>query len=581
MRIVNRSWTLPGRVVVAFALAAVMAAGLAPAQEKPVTIPALELMPEQTAIALGLPPIPLLEAKLVPMLEAVAPQLEAAAMIDHTVSDMAEDFAIEEAQDLGDIVAGLGLDPDAPVGVFVDLAPSLESLEPFVEALEEAEEASAMNMDEVIAKHMEIPAMSAVLKVSDKAKAEAAIAHIAGLSPDFDLEGYEKIAAGDLTIRSWGAEVFNYLLTDTHLILGNSLDMVANTAARIAEPTQVRYADADVPKVDMDELVLLVKGGDFVPSLLGLLSAFQAEQDPMVAQMIKSQQDMLTALFTGEGGDDPMIVSIGIDGNKFEIMSRLDAATHPAIIEQWGEGVPLKLATKLHQDTLFFLDFVLTPELKKTISGTYMDVLADQVPEDPGMAQGLTIGRQVLEMLGPEVVVGLSPVADDLPALVLMVQLTNPEATKGLLQLFVPTMPDETYKDVQINDIVAGEVPVPLSLAYLDDAVLVSNNIEEVKRIIDLFAAGEDSDLFASLEPAMDPARPRYSALVMKPQLWTDIVMPLSMLFGAVPDEADMIASQVAARVDEMRLVGEQIDTWSVSSLSMFLKEMDAEESTE
>ena len=558
-------------VTLALALAVALPAG---AQGTPVTLPALKAMPDQTALALGVPPVTVLEGKLVPMLDRIAPELDIKQAVQDFIDDFSEDFEIEGAKTLQDIGAGIGADFNAPMAVFVDVSPSLESLDDMMKKMEEAgDDAAGMDPEELIASYMEVPAFSAVMAISDQAKAEAAIAKFGALSPDFDPEGFEKIAAGEVTVRSWGADVFNYVLTEKALVLGNSLDMVAATAMRLDDPAELRYgSDDSVPMVSNDEIVALLFGGDFVPAAMGLLTMLMEQEDPTVAALYKAQLDLMASMWEGEGAEDPLVISLGIDGDKLEILSGMDTKLHPAVLQQAGAAIPLQLATLLNKDTLMFLSLVLTPEMKATIGDTYLKAIAAQTPDNPQMAQAMTIGKQVLQMIGPEIALGISPVQDDLPALTAMIQLAEPDATKGLLQLFVPTQPGETYNDVELLDIMAP-VPVQLSMVYLDDVVAVSNNLDELKRIIDLRKEGKQSDLFASLQPPLDPATPRWSALMLKTSLYTDIIMPLAMLFGAVPEEADMVASRLAENVREMRTVAEMQGDWYVSSLSILLQE--------
>jgi hypothetical protein len=553
-------------------LAAVVVLSVAGAQELPVAAPALRLMPAQTSVALGVPPVATLEQKLVPALDSVAPELEVQALLNDFIRDFGGDFGVADAKSLADIGAGIGIDFNAPMAVFVDFAPSLDSLEELMKKLQEAEESPDLSPEEVFAEHMEIPAMALVMRLSDQAKAEAAIAKVGEMSPDFNPEGYENVTAGDVTVRSWGEDVFCYFISEDALVLGNSLDMVAATAMRLNDPAELRYgSDSSVPVVSPDELVALIYGGDFVPALMGILSTLMREQEPAMAKIYDAQLEMLSSIWKDEGEKDPLIMSLGMDGNRLELMTRIDTALHPAILQQSGSAVPLSLAPLLSKDTLAMLTLVLTDEMKQTIAATYLPALTAAAPADPQIAQAITIGRQVLQMVGPELAIGLASATDDLPAIVLMIQLTNPDATKGLLQLFVPTMPGETHNGVEIADVAAG-LPVALSMAFVGNAVLVSNNMDEIKRIIDLQAGEGDSGLFASLDPPMDAKQPRYSVFMVKTKLYTDVILPLTMLFGGVPDEADMVLGQISGKISELRAVSEMRDAWAVSAVSFMFK---------
>lgn len=563
----NGFWMARRSVAAILAVAVVAAAGLCGAQDAPLTLPFLQLMPKQTALAVGIPPLNVIESKLVPLLEKVAPELDAAGAIEDLVADAAIDLGID-ADNLNDLGQKLGLDLNAPITVFVDASPTLNSIDEVKAKLGENPEAEAI--EAAIEDNLTIPAITVVLGVSDAKEAEASVEDIASMLADIDPASLEKITAGDITVKSAGPEKFNFFLTDNKLVLGNSVDMVANTALRLKEPATLRYGSADCPAIAPDELSILLFGGDFVPALMAALSMFQ-NQDPATKALVEKQMQLFSSVWEGDGATDPMVMSLVFDEARLELISRMDTAKHPAVLVQSGKAAPLKYAPMLADNTSLMLSLYLTDEMKKMISEMVLDTLAAQATAEPQMAQGLTMGRQVLQMLGPEITLGLAPATDDLPAAVLMLGLTNPEATKGLLQMLVPTMPEETYKEVEISSIAAG-IPVPLSIAYPGDFVLVSSNIDEMKRIIDLLKEEKASELFAKLNPALDPSVPRYSALVLKTSLYTDVIQPLSVLIGGLPADADEIVTRVASAFDELRMVQEMKGDWQVSSLRLSLK---------
>ncbi|HNR32135.1 MAG TPA: hypothetical protein PKI11_14690, partial [Candidatus Hydrogenedentes bacterium] len=567
-----------------------LAAVPATAQENaPLTLPFLQCMPKQTAVALGLPPLNNLVATLLPIVDRIAPELGAKDVLDGAILDASIELGLD-ADNLAELGKELGLDLDAPIVAFVDVAPTVKSIEEIqakvaaereayeaakaAEAAESAEESAeptpmsdfdeAKAFQKALDKMLTIPAFTVVLGVSDAEKAETTLKDLGVMYADLDPDAFENVSAGDVTMKSLGADNFNYFIAENKLALSNSVDLAANTALRLKEPATLRYGTAECPAIAPNEISLLFYGADFLPALMAVAGAFQNE-DPTTKALIEKQVGNMAALWEGDAAHDPLLVTLGVRDNRLELTSRLDTAVHPAALTQSGEAKPLRYAPMLSENTLLFLSLFLTPEIKTMLSEMVIDTIVAQSGGDARMAQGVTMGKQVLQMIGPEVTLGLAA-ADDFPSATLMIGLENPEATKGLLQMFVPTMPEETHNEVEINSIVAG-IPVPLSIAYLGDMVLVSNSIDEMKRIIDLSKAEKHSDLFASLKPALDPATPRYNALLLKTSLYTDVVEPLANLFGALPADAGMIAGQVAAAVDEVRIVSEMNGSWQKSGL--------------
>ncbi len=598
----SRTYTRIGGLA---ALIAVVAAGVCGAQETaPLTLPVLQCMPKQTAVALGVPPLNNLVQTLLPVVDRIAPELDAQGALEGAIADAAIDLGVD-AENLEELGQGLGIDVNAPIAVFVDLSPTVKSIEDIQKKLaeakkareeaEQAESAEAVEdadaadsgadeadeagdtddfddmeaFEDALDDMLVVPAFTVVLGITDAATAETTVNDLGVLYADLDPDAFDNVSAGDVTVKSLGADNFNYFIADNKVVLGNSLDMVANTALSLKEPATLRYGSADCPAGVPNEISLQVYGADFIPALMALAGAFTNE-DPTTQALLEKQMGMMAALWEGEGAKDPILVTLGLHDNRVELATRMDTATHPAALTQAGQAQPLRYAPMLSEKTLFFLSLYLTNEMKTMLSDLVIDTIVAQSASDPQVAQGLTMGRQVLQMIGPEITIGLAA-ADDFPAASVMIGLQNAEATKGLLQMFVPTMPEETYNNVEIASVVAG-IPVPLSIAYLGDMVLVSNSVDEVKRIIDLFTAEKQTELFATLAPPLDPAKPRYSALLLKTSLYTDVIEPLANLFGALPEDAGMIAGQVAAIVDELRSVSEMNGTWQASTLSISLK---------
>jgi len=152
--------------------------------------------------------------------------------------------------------------------------------------------------------------------------------------------------------------------------------------------------------------LLIIDELGFVP-----LSKTGAE---LLFELISQRYERGSTLITSNLPFDEWTETFGTERLTGALLDRL--THHVNILEMNGEGVPLKLATKLNKGTLFFFDLVLTPELKETLSTNYMQVLSAQAPSDPAMAQGLTIGKQVLQMIGPEMVTAqIAAIRADIP----------------------------------------------------------------------------------------------------------------------------------------------------------------------
>ena len=185
------------------------------------------------------------------------------------------------------------------------------------------------------------------------------------------------------------------------------------------------------------------------------------------------------------------------------------------------------------------------------------------------------MAKQGIGMIGDELTIGITGVQDDFPEAYVMLALAEPEQTKGLLQMLIPSMPGENYapeggEEVVISSI-AAPIPIPLSIAYPGDMILVSNNTDGMKKIIDLMQSETNGTLFATLDPPLDPEVPRYNGLIFNSKLVEDL-MPVIMLAGGDVRDAQPVLEQITPVVREVRAFSEMHGDWSVTNFTVLLK---------
>jgi hypothetical protein len=553
--------------------------------DAPVTAAILQLTPAKAQIALALPPVNGTLAKLIPFAKRTAPPgISIDEEVQKIVDDMAGDLGAGDAKTFNDIALAKGLDLNAPVGVFADFTASVDGAVKAAEsakAAAPAPEAPATPGAEqsapvsevypgVSAKiefdDMEAPDWALVLGVSDQAKAEASLKELIDEVPELSGVQAEEIKVGDIAIMSLGK--YGYFFAANKVALGN-LEMVKGVAERFAVPAVIRYGTAECPPTVKDEAVALVFGGRALPLLTKALPL--VEMDASMDAFLKAQMASMEAMLGGDGGEDPMVAALSWTDDFIQLESRMDSATHPAVLTISGPAAPLRLAQMLPESTLALLSLRLTEEYKKQITEVWLPSLPEEMKQEASFAQGVTIGKQVLALLGDEISLGITGIEADFPGVILMVRLSNAESTKGLLQMLVPMMPGETYNEVEISTI-AAPIPVPLSIAFVGDMVMVSNSVDEMKKIVDLNKENKYTELFAKLEPPLDAATPRYSALVVNSKLITDVVTPIASLMGGGLGEAQPVIDQVTAVAREIRVMSEMNGSWMTSKVTIYLK---------
>ncbi len=534
---------------------------------KPVVLDVLHMTPAKAQIALGLPPLNGTLNKAMPLAKRLAPpDFDIEAKLNEFILNASKTVGVENAKTLGDIGAAKGLNLDAPWGLFADFSKSVES---GIAAAEKAKAAAPQGKEPILPpvdlKDVDAPSAALVLGVSDPAKVEATIKELTALNPDFYGKDFKPVTVGNLTINT--IDDYGYFLADNKLAIGTT-DMVTSIAESAAKPAALPYGSSDCPATAPDEGALLLYTERLLPLLKKILPVVNVGGD--FAPFIAAQATALETLMAAPNGEDPVVTTFAWTADKFEINTRMDTYSHPGLLSFSGQAVPMKYAQMLPESTLALVNLCLTPEWKKQI----MDVYLKEVPKfskDPGVAQGITIGNQVLNLLGQEITLGLAGAKDDFPSIFLMIGLAKPDQTQSLMKLLIPSGEGEKYKDIEIKPVVA-EIPVPISFAFPGDMVLFSNNVDKMKTLIDMILENRTSGLFAALNPPLDPATPRYSSLLLNTGIWTDIVAPLNNLMSFLPAEVKPIGDQVAALIREVRLMNEMDGTWQASKLTVFTK---------
>jgi len=311
--------------------------------------------------------------------------------------------------------------------------------------------------------------------------------------------------------------------------------------------------------------VALIYGQKFLPALKEALPYLDLGGD--AKPFIDTQLASIDVMMADGDPNDPLILSLGVSDEKVQLDLRMDTAKHPGVLAISGEASPLRLAQVLPEETLAFVSLRFNEQSKKQLVETYVPAIADATGQS-GDPQRLLIVNQVLDMIGDEVTLGVAGSRDDFPSLFLMIGLRDPEPTKGLLSMFIPTMPGETHNEVEIKS-VAAPVPVPISIAFPGDMLLLSNSVDGMKGVIDLVTAKETSKLFANIK--LDPATPRYNGIVLDSRLFSDVVLPLSSLMGGLPAGADSVVGGLTPVVQELRFLNEIQGSWSVTQLAVAL----------
>ena len=568
-------------------------AGPPMAETVPSTLPALAFMPAEAQVAVALPALPGLRDRIVPLVKALSePDRDIDTELKHVMYDAADEVGVQ-ADTYEGLATALGVDPAAPVAAFVDISKTVKS------AAEAKAKYDAMQAEQA-AKDAAAPAEAGaspegseptveesadepefqpdyfedadkpdwvvVLGVSDPEKARTEIERIAAADGELAslTAGAEEVDGVSITTR----EIWGYFTTDKHIAFG-SLDLLRGAAKRVKDPATFRYGTVECPPKVAEEAVALVYGGRFLPmfeTALPLLGLDSGAEPLVTAQMIKYK-----SMFT-EGGDDPMVLTASITDGEIELLSRMDSTTHPGMMEKTGQPAPLRLARYLPENTLALISLRFTEEYKKQLLEEVVPVLG--ASSDANAAASAGMATQVISQIGDELSIGITGAQAGLPVIYAMVGLAQPEATQGLLQMFVPMEAGVEHEGYSI-----GKLPTPIgidiNLSFVDNILLATTSEEGAKAVIDLHKAQKASPLFAAMEPPMDIEKPVYQTIVVNSGMIEQGMAAATMVPGG-PTAMDPGLARVLNTIREVRAIGALEGTWLTARWTIYLKDLEA-----
>ena len=104
----------------------------------------------------------------------------------------------------------------------------------------------------------------------------------------------------------------------------------------------------------------------------------------------------------------------------------------------------------------------------------------------------------------------------------------------------------------------------------IDNAIVLSNSDEGIRGIIDLVKDEKTSVFFESLKPPINPETPVYQALLLKPELYMDMIDPLMALSGrSLPREVGDVFATISALFEDIRFFSEMQDSWLTTRISV------------
>ncbi len=523
------------------------------ANPAPDTLTALRSFPEQAQIAVGIPSAVGLLERAVPFAQLFLPEVKLAEEIQLIASDLAVDMEVPNEGGLVGVLAAMGLDSHAGMALFLNL-------EDVVKTYAEALSQNTVPDTDALAK---VKALL-VIPVNDPVKAEASLMKLLGEL----LSGTELIQTDveGITVKEY-AGMGGYFVNDTVLALGNDMDLLASAAKRTNVPAQFQYGSTVCPPDDIHEAAVLFCGDRILP-FIDMFKEPMALLEPSMQVLVKAQIERLQKIYQDATAKEPLIITAKVDEKLLEIKSKLNTAVYPGIMDYLGTATPLHWAQRLPERTLAFLSFNFTEEFKNQLSNDYVNYLPEEIRNSPGASQGIMYATNALQLLGGEFTIGVAnALAVGYPGIYLITELADTEGAEIFLQMAPQTDYETPYRDIQIKEIQAP-LPIPIYFAVVENALIISNDVEGIRGIIDLSKDAKTSGLFETLTPPIPVTMPLYQAFMVKLSLYSDIISPLAAIMGqALPGDLTPIMDTAAGLFENIQIRNGMEDTWSVWSL--------------
>lgn len=543
----------------------------------PPTVEVLRLMPESALGAVAFPSSAQVVDRWLDLAKRFAPDnVRIEEWVDALLAEGARQLNAPDARSLEDLLRAKGVDPAAPVGLFIDTAPLEQAYQETLARLEAQPrpETSPFPEPQAPAVSVEVDATPRLALTFRYTDAEVAVKTAAEFTPALTRAPEHPVRRAPVpgvTIHVLSAQGLWYFQHRGWMTVGNSPEFLEQIAARFANPAPVRYGAPDFPEPPRDEAVALVRPDRLVSLTEGLVPLV-AMARPALAPWLELSSPLLDRAAEAYT-DDPLVVTLRHGDEQVELVARLDYARHPRVEKLFGGPAPLRLATLLPPSTQGFLSMRLTDETKATFDDAWFGGGRTQRVTDAQVRLSLNILKLLMDLTGNHVAVGVSGAYRGWPTGVVIIEVRDLDYTKAWLTTMGMSLePVEEFEDIEIYTI-----PLPLQIgvyyAFAEDLLLLADDLDLLKSSLDLIKRQAVTGFFASFDPPYDPAQPRYNALVLDDGFIRQVLLPLSV--GARTPEDDPLSATLLKAEQGIRQVraSRTVESgWRVGRVTVYLK---------
>lgn len=385
-------------------------------------------------------------------------------------------------------------------------------------------------------------------------------------------EAPQTVDANGVTVKSFMTPIpWGYFVRDNWLVVSNSTPYLSEVAKRFDQPAEFRYGSESCPPTQLDEMVGLTRVDQLMPMLADMLEGM-GQGDPMMAMMIQMQAAGLQQLRDAYQSPDPLVTTMAWNDERIEVLSRLDTREFPKVLELQGEPTPSRHAGLLPETTTALWSMQLTPESKAALENQWIGAVPQDMQQDPSVQQGLGMLRLFMGIMGREVTVAVEGATGSTPRISALFDLENVDVAKNLLSatLGIPLNPAETYNGLGIME---STVKMPggsgLYFAFPEGMGIMATGPDALKALIDRMNQGATGGLVSTLDPPLDTSIPRYTTLVVRDTIVSEMLIPVMSSQGEIDAETAKGLQYVVDRFSEVRATSELRDGWLTSIMSV------------
>ncbi|MGC8739452.1 MAG: hypothetical protein ACP5UA_12525 [Candidatus Hydrogenedens sp.] len=523
---------------------------LPPAEGGVPTTSLLKLTPENAQLSIALPSLADGLDKIAQTAKRFYPADEVDGWLQNQIRQLANFADVPEAKSLIEVAEARGFDITQPISAFLDFKPSFDSIQALLTPPEGETADKKVDIEKIDWKQVKQPNWAVMLGVKDADKVETSLKDLVIEIPEINTIAPQEVIVDGAKIMDYG--VYAYFIGGNYVTVGSS-SMVKGVANRFKSPYAIRYG-VDIPTAPYPEGVVLVKDRELIPLLNQLMPTLvQSSPYALMGQLkISAWSEMLPEY------QDPVYVCFSLNpSEKLEIRTLMDLSKRPKAAGILGEAKPMELPKILPDNTQATLLLQFTNEYKTYLNQSALPEVKKALSNKKEVAQGLQYGVSAMGLLGNEMGVAITSAMGDFPALIVIIQASNVEQVKGLLDMLIPSMSDENYRDIPLKKL-AVPSPIPITLVMVEDKVIASNNTDVLKKMIDMVLDKQTSGYMAGLKPALDPSIPRYNLISIQSKLLLDTIFPLMSIMGQDLGGAQRDVEKVLSEIQELRIMNEK-----------------------